>query len=94
MILTEVLQGFKSDKHYKVAKEHLLSLTVCEMLGKDAAIFAAENYRALRKKGITIRKTNDVIIASYCIRHGHSLLFTDKDFAPFVKHLGLKNADI
>ena len=92
LILTEVLQGFKIDKDYKVAKEHLLAFTVCDMLGKDAAILAAENYRALRKKGITIRKTNDVVIASYCIRHGHSLLFSDKDFIPFVKHLGLKDA--
>ena len=90
LILTEVLQGFREDKHYKEAKEHLLTLAVHNMLGQQAAISAAEKYRALRKKGKTIRKTNDVIIASYCIDNDHALLFADKDFQLFVNHLGLK----
>lgn len=89
LIIAEVLQGFKTDKDYKIGKEHLMAFTDCEMLGRNAAIAAADKYQTLRKKGITIRKTNDVIIASYCIDHGHSLLFADKDFKPFVDHLGL-----
>ena len=59
------------------------------MLGMDIAIKASENYRTLRKKGITIRKTADVIIATFCIEHDLPLLFSDRDFDPFVKHLGL-----
>jgi predicted nucleic acid-binding protein len=64
-------------------------LTVFDMLGKGLAIKSAENFRKLRKKGITIRKTADVIIATYCIEHDFPLLFSDKDFQPFVEHLKL-----
>lgn len=92
LILTEVLQGFRLDQDYKTAKKVLSKLTVFELLGKDMAIKSAENFRALRKQGITIRKTADVIIASFCIEHGLPLLFSDKDFKPFVTHLGLVEA--
>ncbi|RUO25523.1 VapC toxin family PIN domain ribonuclease [Aliidiomarina minuta] len=92
LIFTEVLQGFRRDKDYKVAKSLLEELTVFELLGKEMAIQSADNFRKLRKKGITIRKTADVIIASYCIEHNLPLLFSDKDFQPFVEHLGLRNA--
>ncbi|WP_241984180.1 PIN domain nuclease [Aliidiomarina sedimenti] len=92
LILVEVLQGFRHDRDYKIAKRMLEELTVFEMLGQSMAIKSAENFRKLRKKGITIRKTADVIIASFCIEHNLPLLFSDKDFLPFVKHLGLLNA--
>ena len=92
LILTGVLQGFRHEKDYKIAKSMLEELTVFEFLGKKMAIKSADNFRKLRKKGITIRKTADVIIASYCIEHNLPLLFSDKDFQPFVKHLGLRNA--
>ncbi len=92
LILTEVLQGFRYDKDYKVAKSLLEELTVFELLGTEMAIQSADNFRKLRKKGIAIRKTADVIIASYCIEHNLPLLFSDKDFQPFVEHLGLRNA--
>ncbi len=92
LILAEVLQGFKSDKDFKVAKDVLTSLSVHELIGKELAIKSANNFRKLRKKGITIRKTADVIIATYCIENKIPLLFTDKDFAPFVKHLRLRSA--
>ncbi|WP_245551599.1 type II toxin-antitoxin system VapC family toxin [Gilvimarinus chinensis] len=92
LILTEVLQGFRHEKDYKLAKSLLEELTIYELLGKNMAIKNADNFRKLRKKGITIRKTADVIIASYCIEHNLPLLFSDKDFQPFVKHLGLQNA--
>lgn len=89
LILTEVLQGFRDDKDYRIARSIMDELTVFEMLGKDLAIKSAENFRKLRKQGITIRKTTDVIIATYCIEHGLPLLFSDKDFQPFVQHLKL-----
>ena len=89
LILTEVLQGFRADADFAQAKELLLSLTVFDMLGVENAIRSAEHYRALRKRGVTIRKTADVIIATFCIREGHSLLFSDKDFIPFVEQFGL-----
>lgn len=92
LILTEVLQGFRHEKDYKVARSHLAELTIFELLGKKMAIKSADNFRKLRKKGITIRKTADVIIASHCIEHNLPLLFSDKDFQPFVEHLGLRNA--
>ncbi len=92
LILAEVLQGFRSDKDYKIAKEVLTSLTINELNGKDIAIKSADNFRKLRKKGITIRKTADVIIATYCIENKIPLLFTDKDFVPFVEKLKLRSA--
>ena len=90
LILTEVLQGFRSDADYRTAKDLMTSLTVLEMLGQKVAIRSAENYRSLRSRGITVRRTVDVIIATYCIEHGLPLLFEDKDFVPFVRHLGLQ----
>jgi predicted nucleic acid-binding protein len=89
LVLTEVLQGFRSEKDYRIARFLMDELTVFEMLGKEMAIKSAENFRKLRKKGITIRKTADVMIASYYIEHSLPLLFSDKDFRPFVKYLGL-----
>jgi len=89
LVLTEVLQGFRADKDYRIARTIMDELTVFAMLGKEMAIKSAENFRKLRKKGITIRKTADVIIATYCIEHSLPLLFSDKDFKPFVQHLQL-----
>ncbi|MBL4622415.1 MAG: PIN domain nuclease [Immundisolibacteraceae bacterium] len=89
LILAEVLQGFRADKDYKIAKSLFEELTVFDLLGKDMAIKSADNFRALRKRGITIRKTVDIIIASFCIERGIPLLFSDRDFRPFVEHLGL-----
>jgi len=92
IILTEVLQGFRSDQDYQTAKSLLTSLTIYDLLGVNLAIKSAENYRKLRKKGITIRKTNDVIIATFCIENNLPLLFCDRDFIPFVTHLNLISA--
>jgi len=89
LILTEVLQGFRLDQDYEAAKALFDDLTVFEMLGKNMALKSAENFRALRKNGVTVRKTADVIIASFCIERKLPLLFSDKDFKPFVKYLGL-----
>ena len=92
LILTEVLQGFRNEAHYKTAKELMLSLTIFDMLGQEMAVKSADNYRALRAKGVTVRRTVDVIIATYCIEHELPLLFEDKDFLPFVQNLGLRVA--
>jgi predicted nucleic acid-binding protein len=92
LILAEVLQGFRNETHYKTAKELMLSLTVFDMLGQEMAIKSADNYRALRAKGVTVRRTVDVIIATFCIDHELPLLFEDKDFLPFVQSLGLRRA--
>ena len=92
LILTGSLQGFRADQDFDRVRSGLLTLTVYPMLGLDAAVRAAENYRTLRKQGLTVRKTADVIIASFCIEHGHSLLFSDRDFLPFVERLGLEPA--
>ena len=92
LILTEVLQGFRHDKDYEVARTLFEDVSIFDMLGKEMAIQSAENFRALRKKGVTVRKTADVIIASFCIDQKLPLLFSDKDFKPFVKHLGLIEA--
>lgn len=91
LILTEVLQGFRNDKDYKTAKEILTSLNIYEMLGVELALKSANNFRKLRKQGITVRKTADVIIATYSIENKIPLLFSDKDFLPFVKHLRLRS---
>lgn len=92
LILTEVLQGFRHDKDYKAAKALFEDVTIFEMLGKEIALKSAYNFRNLRKKGITVRKTADVIIATFCIDRKLPLLFSDKDFKPFVKYLGLAEA--
>ena len=91
IILTEVLQGFRTDKDYRTAKRMLTSLTIFNMLNIEIAIKSADNFRELRKQGITIRKTVDVIIATFCLENDHSLLFSDKDFLPFVERLGLSS---
>ena len=92
IIFLEILQGFRSDKDYKMARSKLSVLEQYEMFGRDMVIKCADNYRLLRKKGITIRKTNDIIIATFCIENKIPLLFSDRDFFPFVKHLKLKSA--
>lgn len=92
LILTEVLQGFRSDKDFNAAKSLLDDFQLVEMLGRVRAISAAQKFRNLRKMGITIRKTNDVIIASYCIDEKLPLLYSDRDFINFERHLKLVSA--
>jgi len=94
IMLLEILQGFKSDKDYKNTKSQLLKLDIYEMFGNHMIELCADNYRSLRKKGVTIRGTADVIIATFCIENKLPLLFKDKDFTPFVKHLGLLPAPL
>lgn len=90
LILAEILQGLLSDKDYRQAKSLLTALELVSLTSTDLAIRSADHYRTLRKKGITVRKTIDCLIATYCIEMKMPLLFEDKDFDPFVSHLGLK----
>ena len=90
LIITEFLQGFRDDRHYFEAKRMMESLEYYDFVGKDIAIKASENFRILRKEGITIRKTIDVLIATFCIEHKFALLHNDRDFDPMEKILGLK----
>ena len=92
LILTEVLQGFADETAFNDAKTMLTSLQVVDLGGLDIAIQAARNFRALRSLGVTVRKTIDTVIATRCIESGYSLLHDDRDFEPFVKHLGLREA--
>jgi predicted nucleic acid-binding protein len=90
LILTEVLQGFADERDFNKARKLLTSLTVVELGEEEIAIRAARNFRALRKLGVTVRKTIDTVIATRCIESGDELLHSDKDFDPFAQHLGLR----
>ncbi|ASK27822.1 type II toxin-antitoxin system VapC family toxin [Neisseria chenwenguii] len=92
VILMEILQGFRKNKAYHEARSLLLELACFDILGKNNAVRYADYYRQLRQKGLTIRKSNDVMIAGFCIDHQFPLLFQDKDFIPFTTHLGLLSA--
>jgi predicted nucleic acid-binding protein len=94
IILAEVLQGFQGDNDYRTAKKLLLEFQYMDMVGQDIAVKSASNYRALRQKGITVRKTIDVMIGTFCIHHKFSLLHNDKDFDQIEKHLKLKTIKI
>ena len=90
LILAEVLQGFDTDRDFKSARRLLTSLAIVEIGGREIAIQAAKNYRELRRRGVTVRKTVDTIIATRCIESGYHLLHCDRDFDPFVEYLGLQ----
>lgn len=90
LILTEVLQGFKSEKDFNTAKTLLDELPFRQLGGYSVAVKSARNHRKLRKTGITVRKTIDVIIATFCIIEGLTLLHDDRDFDPIASHFPLK----
>jgi len=90
IILAEVLQGFRSDRDFDQAHQALMHFQPISMLNPDLAVQSAQNYRTLRNQGITIRKTIDCLIATYCIEQSHDLLHSDRDFDPFEMYLGLQ----
>ncbi len=92
LILTEVLQGFVSDKDFNQARKLLTALIVVDLAGQRIAIQAVKNFRTLRAAGVTVRKVIDTVIATYCIENRVPLLYCDRDFDPFVEHLGLRPA--
>lgn len=92
LILAEILQGIIADREFDRVRRLLLTMDVINIGGAEVAIDAARHFRHLRSLGITVRKTIDTLIATRCIRDGHALLFSDRDFDPFVAHLGLRTA--
>jgi len=89
LILTEVLQGFQNDRDFRTARDLLLRIPFMPILGRELALESAANYRRLRKSGVTVRKTMDVMIGTFCIHYQLSLLHDDRDFAPMARLLGL-----
>jgi predicted nucleic acid-binding protein len=89
LILAEVLRGFDRESDFRRARSLMRALAYQDMLGEEVALRGAEYYRTLRRRGITVRKTIDVLIASFCILRGHSLLHRDRDFEPFQRFFGL-----
>jgi predicted nucleic acid-binding protein len=90
LALTEVLQGAREERHFQTILRLMNTVNVMPTTGPSVAVQAARNYRYLRAKGITVRKTIDTLIATRCILDGHELLHSDRDFDPFVEHLGLR----
>jgi predicted nucleic acid-binding protein len=92
LMLSEVLQGFTNDRNFDLALELLAALDHVDIAGHEIAIEAARNFRILRAFGVTVRKTIDTLIATRCLHDGLPLLYSDRDFDPFVEHLGLLDA--
>lgn len=90
LIITEFLQGFRSTKDLAKGRQLMEALEYHDLVGKEIAIKAAGHYRTLRKNGITVRKTIDVLIATFCIDHGYALLHNDRDFDAMEEILGLQ----
>jgi predicted nucleic acid-binding protein len=92
-VLAEVLQGFKDDRGFDEARRMLGRLEQVSLGGEELAIEAARNFRKLRAKGVTVRGTIDVIIATRCLVDGVCLLHSDRDFDAIEAHLGLRVVD-
>lgn len=90
LILLELLQGARDDRHATRIDTAMRRFPIAAMLGDELAVVAARHYRTLRSKGVTVRKTADLIIATFCIAQEHDLLHDDRDFDPFEKHFGLR----
>ena len=92
LVLVEVLQGYSRETDFNTALDLMSRMEAVTVGGADVAVAAARNFRLLRGLGITVRKTIDCLIATRCITDGHALLYSDRDFDPFVEHLGLVSA--
>lgn len=90
LIIVEFLQGFKKENDLKKAMEIMEALEYYDFVGRENAIKAAQNFRKLRKKGVTVRKTIDILIATFCIENGFELIHNDRDYDPMEKYLGLR----
>jgi len=90
LILCEVLQGMADDSRFMQTQDDLLKFHVFHTGGTDIAIAAAMNYRVLRQRGYTVRKTIDCLIATFCLEVEHELLHRDHGFDPFERVLGLR----
>jgi predicted nucleic acid-binding protein len=90
IVLLEVLQGARDDAHAAAIERNLRQFEITAMLDEGLAVRAARYYRILRDRGVTVRKTIDVIIGAYCLEHGCGLLHDDRDFEPMARYLGLR----
>lgn len=90
LILTEVLQGFRDDADLRQAQQAMSLLAFEPMVGRNIAVASVHNYRQLQSRGITVRKTIDMLIATFCMENGHQLLHSDRDFDVISEHLGLE----
>ena len=90
LILCEVLQGLRNDAEARLVENALREFEVVSLIDADLAVKAAANYRFLRSRGFTVRRTIDLIIGTFCIERGHSLLHGDRDFTPMAHFLGLR----
>jgi predicted nucleic acid-binding protein len=90
LILAEVLQGFRHDPDFETVRRTLGKFIQESMVNPELAVQSARNYRSLRQKGVTVRKTIDSLIATFCIENDHQLLHNDSDFDGYEKHLGLR----
>jgi len=90
IVLLEVLQGARDDAHAAKIERNLRQFEIAAMVDEAMAVRAARYYRLLRDRGVTVRKTIDVIIGAYCLQHGHKLLHDDRDFEPMAQYLGLR----
>jgi predicted nucleic acid-binding protein len=90
LILCEVLQGIRTESQFRKSRIKLLELPVFEVFTAQVAIVSAQNFRTLRERGITVRKSIDCIIATFCIEEGYQLLHRDRDFDPFETYLALR----
>ena len=92
VVLLEILQGARDDRHAQRLERDMRKFPVAEIVNTGLAIAAARNARTLRSRGVTILKTIDLIIGTFCLENGHSLLHHDRDFLPMAAHLGLQLA--
>ena len=92
LVLAEVLQGTRDEQTFEHVRRLLLARPIITVCDAGIAVRAARNYRDLRSRGITVRSTIDVLIATRCIADNRILLHNDRDFEPFVEHLGLRSA--
>ncbi len=90
LVLCEVLQGVRSDAEARLVEEALREFELVTLVNPELAIIAAANYRLLRRRGVTVRTTVDLVIGTFCIERGHVLLHNDRDFEPMERFLGLQ----
>ncbi len=92
LMLCEILRGFRTEAQATLVERSLRRFETVSLLNPELAVKTAANYRLLRRRGVTIRKTIDLVIGTFCIERGHALLHNDRDFAPMERLLGLQTA--
>ena len=91
LILAEILQGLRKDYDYQLARHELIHLPFADMIGREIALFSASNFTKLRKQGIIVRKSIDILIATFCLQNDHTILHDDRDNDAMVELIGLGN---